>query len=173
MGKEWTTSNGEFMSNNPQYIKIIDTKGQVTHQSWIEEYKRLRRILNIEWPGYMIHESGVWSPVHKRWFFLPRRCSHDPYNETLDERRGCSVLISADSEMYDVRMVQLPNSSPTRGFSSFKFVPTSDDSVIVALRTEELDGKTATYFMAFTITGEVLVEDTLISDLKYEGLEFI
>lgn len=43
----------------------------------------------------------------------------------------------------------------------------------MALRSEELEGKTATYITAFTINGNVLLEDTLISDLKYEGLEFI
>lgn len=68
---------------------------------------------------------------------------------------------------------QISNSIPTRGFSTFKFIPSSDDQVIVALRTEELDGKTATYITAFTIAGETLLADFHISDLKYEGLEFI
>lgn len=173
MGKEWTTPSGEFQSHNPQYVKVISTRGEITHLNWIEEYKRVRRILNIEWPGYMIHESGAWSDVHKRWFFLPRRCSKESYNETLDEHRGCSVLISADADLYDVRVIQIPNSLPARGFSSFKFVPSSEDTVIVALRTEELEGKTATYIMAFTIMGEILLDDSFVSGLKYEGLEFI
>ncbi|KAJ8971626.1 hypothetical protein NQ314_000609 [Rhamnusium bicolor] len=173
MGKEWTTPSGEFENNNPQYIKAVTTKGQVSHINWIEEYKRIREVLGIYWPGYMIHESGVWSNVHQRWFFLPRRCSKEPYNESLDEHRGCSVLISADADMYNLRVVQIPNSKPTRGFSSFKFVPTSKDHVIVALRTEELDGDTSTYVTAFTIHGEILLGDMYIADLKYEGFEFV
>lgn len=52
-------------------------------------------------------------------------------------------------------------------------MPTSNDFVIVALKTEELEGKTASYVTAFTIKGEILLEDSYISDLKYEGLEFI
>ncbi|KRT78652.1 hypothetical protein AMK59_7103 [Oryctes borbonicus] len=173
MGKEWTTPAGDFENNNPQYVKEISTRGEVKHIPWIVEYNRIREILGINWPGYMIHESGVWSSVHKRWFFLPRRCSKETYNETLDEHRGCSVLITANEEMQDVQIVHLPNSTPTRGFSSFKFVPSSDDEVIVALRTEELNGKTATYVTSFTIKGQILLNDTWISDLKYEGLEFI
>lgn len=173
MGKEWTTPTGEFQQNNPQYIKMIRTNGEVQHVSWIEEYKRIRNVLNIQWPGYMIHESGAWSQVHQRWFFLPRRCSQDSYNETLDEHRGCSVLISADSDVYDVKFIKLPNKSNTRGFSSFKFVPTSNDTVIIALRTEEIDGKTSTYLTAFDINGNVILDDTYVSDLKYEGFEFI
>lgn len=55
----------------------------------------------------MIHESGVWSDVHKKWFFLPRRCSSEPYNEVADEKRGCSVIISADEDVYDVKVVEV------------------------------------------------------------------
>ncbi|CAG9773691.1 unnamed protein product [Ceutorhynchus assimilis] len=172
MGKEWTTDTGDFQSNDPQYVKAVTAKGQVSHLNWIKEYNRLREALGIYWPGYMIHESGVWSDVHRKWFFLPRRCSKDQYNDSADERRGCNVLLSADSNMYDVNVVELNNIN-TRGFSSFKFIPTSNDNVIVALKTEELEGKTATYITAFTIKGEILLEDSYVSDLKYEGIEFI
>lgn len=55
----------------------------------------------------MIHESGCWSEVHRKWFFLPRRCSKEQYNDSLDERRGCNVLLSADSNMYDVSVVEV------------------------------------------------------------------
>lgn len=139
----------------------------------MKEYNRIRAAIDIRWPGYMTHESSIWSEVHRRWFFLPRRCSKESYNETLDEKRGCSVLISADANVYNIKVVNIPNLVTTRGFSSFKFIPTSSDSIIVALRTEELEGKTATYITSFNINGEILLEDTLISDLKYEGLEFI
>lgn len=52
-------------------------------------------------------------------------------------------------------------------------MPTTEDQIIVALKTEELEGKTASYITAFTIKGEIILEDSYISDLKYEGLEFI
>ncbi|XP_022916990.2 soluble calcium-activated nucleotidase 1 [Onthophagus taurus] len=173
MGKEWTTASGDFQSYNPQFIKKVSTKGEITHLRWVNEYNKLRESLNIYWPGYMIHESGVWSEIHKSWFFLPRRCSKEKYNETLDEHRGCSVLLIADENFHQIQVINLPNSHPTRGFSSFKFIPTSKDDVIVALRTEELNGNTATYITAFKINGEILLPDQLISDLKYEGFEFI
>ncbi|KAJ8986115.1 hypothetical protein NQ317_005585 [Molorchus minor] len=184
MGKEWTTPSGDFENNNPQYIKAVTTKGQVSHINWIEEYKRIRQVLDIYWPGYMIHESGVWSAVHRRWFFLPRRCSKEPYNESLDEHRGCSVLISTDEKVYDVKavtvscVIKILCSLNTQfeaypGFSSFKFIPTSNDNVIVALRTEELEGKTATYITAFTVAGMSCWMILYVADLKYEGFEFI
>lgn len=45
--------------------------------------------------------------------------------------------------------------------------------MIVALRTEEIEGRTATYITAFTIKGDVILDDTFVSDLKYEGFEFV
>src|SRR3712207_6975029 len=36
-------------------------------------------------------------------------------------------------------------------FSSFKFIPNTDDQIIVALKSEEDSGKVATYIMAFTL----------------------
>ncbi|KAL3272443.1 hypothetical protein HHI36_013923 [Cryptolaemus montrouzieri] len=173
MGKEWTTATGEFQNFNPMWLKVVNKEGSVSHLNWVDEYKRLRRVLGIEWPGYMIHESGIWSDVHKKWFFLPRRCSKEAYDEVADERRGCSVLISADADVNTVRIVKIPNEHITRGFSSFKFLPNTNDEVIVALRTEELEGKTRTFLISFTIHGQVLVDDLHIADNKYEGFEFI
>ncbi|XP_044758297.1 apyrase [Coccinella septempunctata] len=173
MGKEWTTATGEFQNYNPMWIKVVHKNGAVKHVNWVDQYKNLRKVLGIEWPGYMIHESGLWSEIHQKWFFLPRRCSKEPYDEVADERRGCSVLISADDSVSTVRIVKIPNEYITRGFSSFKFLPNTNDEVIVALRTEELEGKTRTFFTSFTIRGQVLVDDLFIADTKYEGLEFI
>lgn len=140
----------------------------------MEKYKAIRSILGIEWPGYMIHESAAWSPVHRKWFFLPRRCSKERYDEVKDEHMGCNVLISTDENFHRIEQVKLAKYQPTQGFSSFKFIPGTDDNVIVALQTEEIDGVTATYVTAFTIDGKILLESQkLKTDFKYEGIEFI
>lgn len=121
----------------------------------------------------MIHESGMWSPVHRKWYFLPRRCSKDKYDEVLDEKRGCNILISADENFRQIDHIVLGDYLRTQGFSSFKFIPGSGDSIIVALQTEEIEGKTTTYITAFTITGNIVLPSTKIdTNLKYEGLEF-
>lgn len=147
---------------------------QVHHLRWVEKYKAIRKILGIEWPGYMIHESAAWSPIHRKWFFLPRRCSKEQYDEVRDEHMGCNVLIMADENFNRIEQVKLANYKPTQGFSSFKFIPGSDDNVIVALQTEEINGTTATYVTAFTIDGKILLDSLkLNTNLKYEGIEFI
>lgn len=43
----------------------------------------------------------------------------------------------------------------------------------MALKSEEDAGRIATYIIAFTLDGQVLMPETKIGDVKYEGLEFI
>ncbi|KAG4078274.1 hypothetical protein HA402_012984 [Bradysia odoriphaga] len=171
---EWASSSGDFKSYDHMYVKAVWMSGEVHHVNWISNYKKIREAAGIRWPGYMIHESGMWSEIHRKWFFLPRRCSRNRHNSTLDKMMGCNLLISAEENFHKVNVVKLGNYKPTLGFSSFKFVPGTDDSVIVALQTEELNGKTSTFITAFTITGKsLLAPERIETDLKYEGLEFI
>jgi soluble calcium-activated nucleotidase 1 len=123
--------------------------------------------------GYLIHEAVNWSEKHKRWFFLPRRASNERYDETKDERLGTNFLITADSNFQDIKVSKVGPMVPSHGFSSFKFLPGTDDEVIVALKSEEDQGKSATYLTVFTIKGEVLLAETKVADNKYEGIEFL
>ncbi|XP_013114276.2 apyrase [Stomoxys calcitrans] len=177
MGKEWTTGMGDFENENPMFVKVISPSGAVKSLDWSNNFKRIREEASqIIWPGYMIHESGVWSEFHKKWFFLPRRCSKEKYNETRDEHMGCNLLISADENFNKIETIVLDpnNTKATQGFSSFKFIPGTDDRIIVALKTEELNGKTTTYITAFDIQGKtVYALKHIETDLKYEGFEFI
>lgn len=53
-------------------------------------------------------------------------------------------------------------------------MPNSFDTIIVALKSEESKGKTASYIMAFNLDGTILLPETKIDgDYKYEGIEFI
>lgn len=123
--------------------------------------------------GYLIHESAAWSERLQRWFFLPRRASHERYEETADERRATNLLLSCPADFRSVSVQRVGPLNLTRGFSSFKFVPDTDDQIILALKSEEDAGKIATYIIAFTLDGQVLLPETKIGDVKYEGLEFI
>jgi soluble calcium-activated nucleotidase 1 len=87
LGKEWTTTSGDFENYNPMWVKVVSRWGQVEHVDWTENYKRLRRAVGIEWPGYMIHESAHWSDVHRKWFFLPR-CTTMPMPTTTHSHTG-------------------------------------------------------------------------------------
>lgn len=124
-------------------------------------------------PGYLIHESACWSDALQRWFFLPRRASHERYSERDDERKGTNLLLSAGPDFGAISVRRVGEVVPTHGFSSFKFVPNTDDQVIVALKSEEDGGRVATYIMAFTLDGRFLLPETKVGNVKYEGIEFI
>ena len=63
---------------------------------------------------------------------------------------------------------------PTHGFSSCKFIPGTNDELIVATKSEEIDERpVASYIMVFSIKGEVLMEETKIAESKIEGIEFL
>ncbi|KAM9314700.1 soluble calcium-activated nucleotidase 1b [Pholidichthys leucotaenia] len=173
LGKEWTTTSGEFINNNPQWVKVISYSGEVAHENWVPHYSTLRRAAGIEPPGYLIHESAAWSNRLQNWFFLPRRASHERYEEAADERRATNLLLSCPADFSNITVHRVGELNLTRGFSSFKFVPDTDDKIILALKSEEDNGQIATYITAFTLDGQVLLEETKIGDVKYEGLEFI
>lgn len=123
--------------------------------------------------GYLIHESASWSDTLQRWFFLPRRASHERYSEKADEQRGTNLLLSSTQDFGDVTVGHVGEVVPTHGFSSFKFIPDTDDQIIVALKSEEDNGKISSYIMAFTLDGRFLLPETRIGSVKYEGIEFI
>lgn len=173
LGKEWTTTAGEFVNNNPEWVKVVGFRGDIQHHNWVPRYKALKAAAGIEPPGYFIHESAAWSDTLQRWFFLPRRASHERYEETADERRGTNMVLSCSPDFKDIHVSRVGELNPTHGFSSFKFVPNTDDQIILALKSEEDAGKIATYIMAFTLDGRILLPETKIGDVKYEGVEFI
>lgn len=82
-------------------------------------------------------------------------------------------MLSCSPDFQDIKVRNVGPLNPTHGFSSFKFVPNTDDQIIVALKSEEDAGKIATYIVVFTLDGRILLSETKIGDVKYEGLEFI
>jgi soluble calcium-activated nucleotidase 1 len=87
---------------------------------------------------------------------------------------GTNLMITADAAFTDIKVSELGPLRPTRGFSSFKFVPGSSDQLVVALKSEEVAGRTATYITVLaTEGGQVLLPETKIADAKFEGIEFV
>ncbi|XP_029455006.1 soluble calcium-activated nucleotidase 1 isoform X2 [Rhinatrema bivittatum] len=173
LGKEWTSTTGEVLNENPEWVKVIGQKGNVYHENWISNYNALRSAALIKPPGYLIHESAAWSETLQRWFFLPRRASHQRYNEKDDEHKGTNLLLRCTQDFTDIAVSHIGDLKPTHGFSSFKFIPDTDDQIIVALKSEEDSGTVATYIMVFTLDGRFLLPETKIGSIKYEGIEFI
>lgn len=51
MGKEWTSAAGEFVNNDPMYVKIVSMNGEIQHKNWVAQYKAVREAVNIKFPG--------------------------------------------------------------------------------------------------------------------------
>lgn len=173
LGKEWTNPDGEVKSRDPQYIKTIDTEGRIEHISWVHVFEALREATGYASPGYLIHEAVRFNPVNRRWYFMPRRASKEVYNDAEDERRGANIAITTNEYFEDIQFFDIGPKIPTHGFSAFAFVPYREHEV-VALKTEEVEGTIATYITVFDFnTKEVLLEETKIGDVKFEGVEFL
>lgn len=171
IGKEWTTPNGKIINYNPMYIKIIDANGNIRHVDWREKYEALRKVTGTTYPGYMVHEAVSWSPIHRKWFFLPRRMHNEMYDEKDELNRGANTLLIADEEFKNIEHKTIGKLAPTRGFSSMKFVPGRSHEII-ALKTEELGEQMVSYVMVFDwMTREILLPETKIDSEKFEGIE--
>jgi soluble calcium-activated nucleotidase 1 len=174
LGKVWTTPDGHYVNNHPQWIKRIDTQGAVEHLDWSTNYDHIAEQVGIRSPGYVIHESAVWSERNNRWYFLPRKASKESYNEDADESRSTNLLIEASSDFRNVTHKEVGPLHPLHGFSSFKFLPDIDEEVIVAIKSMEYKDNISTFITAFTLNGDVLLPEQLVDNsMKFEGIEFV
>jgi soluble calcium-activated nucleotidase 1 len=174
-GKEYTHNDGTVKNRNNLWVKTISPNGIVTHIDWTLMYEQLRKATNTQFPGYMIIEAVEWSHVHKRWYILPRRVSSESYDDMKDEKRGSNIMLVANEDFTDVVVSKIGTLTPERGYSAFKFVPGTNDNVIIALKSAENDvaGTQETFVSVFTVDGRMLLEEELMGHSKFEGLAFI
>lgn len=179
-GKEYTDNNGGIVHANNLWVKVMTKDGVIQHVNWREYYDRMRSIMGYEHPAYLLHEAVAWSPHHRQWFVLPRRMSHEAYEEEADERRGANTIITASHDFSDVKATTVGRLTPERGFSTFKFLPGSGDNIIIAIKSAEeaaTDRQTA-FLTMYKSNGDgswrvIMEEQEIPGDAKFEGLEVI
>lgn len=182
-GKEYVNSDGTIKNRWNLWVSVIDERtGQVTHEDWTHRYEVLRQATGSSWPGYMIHEAIEFDSINRKWVVLPRRVSPLMYDEKTDELKGSNLVLVLDEDFTRVEQhFAMGPAIPLRGWSSFKFVPGSNNDVIVALKTEEEENKqtgesqTRTFITIFRISDQKeLMEQTPVPGaFKFEGLEFL
>lgn len=82
--------------------------------------------------------------------------------------RACTLI-----SLCEIQVTNIGTLTPTRGFSSFKFLPGSNEKIIIALKSEEYQGRMSTYIVAFTTDGNILMPEMKVANEKFEGFEFI
>jgi soluble calcium-activated nucleotidase 1 len=104
------------------------------------------------------------------------RASKETYDETADESRGTNLLLTADDTFSQIEVHHVgEKGSGSRGFSAFQFVPNTGDDLIVALKSEERDGRpVASYLTVFRFSdGHILLNEAKLKGAhKFEGIEF-
>lgn len=175
-GFPWTPSSAndsEPTNCGPQWIKVVDEQGKVENVNWKPMFHKLQK--GTKCKGYITHEGVTWSAIRKRWYFAPRKCSAEAFDSKTDGQKGSNLLISVDENFENIQVVEVGEFVATRGFSTFKFLPHSEDTIIIALKTyEDKDHTFHTYLTVFGIDGEVFLPDKLLSgEQKFEGVEFL
>jgi len=172
MGKEWTSPKGVLENYDPMWVKVIDREGRIRHLDWRDNYLKLREVTETPFPGYLLHEAVVWNPITHRWLILPRRVSKEIYDEVLDEERCGNIMLEATEDFQTVDVHQ--NMGPLameRGFSTVKLIPYREDELLV-LKTKEKDS-VETFISVITVRGVVLMRETKVGDIKFEGIEIL
>lgn len=136
-GKAYTRPDGSILNSNNLWVNVVDETGTIERFDWGDNYEKIRKVLGADDPGYVIHEAACWSPIRREWIFLPRRVSSLPYDEELDEKMGSNKIVIADETFEKLEVREVGKITPERGFSSFKFLPGSRDSIILALKSVE------------------------------------
>ncbi|EYC37360.1 hypothetical protein Y032_0799g2411 [Ancylostoma ceylanicum] len=172
-GVEYRDKNGSVVNEDQMWIKVISKTGEVRSVNWKDVYTKVRDFAGFPAPGYLTHEAVHWSEVHKKWFFLPRKASTTMYDEKADQTKGTNLLITADENFKSFEIVKVGvNNHPERGFSAFVFVPGTKDSIIVALKSKEVDGEDPESFVTvFDIRGNIIMADQKLGgSYKFEGI---
>jgi len=182
-GKEFTTPNGSHvLHENNFWVSTIDKDGNIQYNDWKGAYTLVRKAVGANFPGYTIHEAVNWNPSLKSWVFLPRRISSERYDEVNDESKGSNLMIIVDENLKSATVRQVGEKIPTRGFSSFKFVPGTNYELFAALKSEEHCDVSSpenacdqrTFITVMDMNGEVMMEETEVpSKYKYEGIVFV
>lgn len=168
-GKPWT-KNGQVVSENRLWIKKVDRMGQIEHVFWGDVYQAVRNATGTL-DGFVVHEAVNFNPLDRRWYFLPRRLSSQPWSKA-ESTRGNFLLVSCNEHFEDWKTVQLGRPHKGHGWASFKFVPFREHEII-ALKTEEEGDHTHTDLEVIDIhTGEILLFLKL-GAIKYEGVALL
>lgn len=167
-----------------RWIKIVDKDWKVKSVNWTSNYAKLSRAVGLTTKpgtsgglyGYLTHEGALWSDIHQRWFFVPRKIAyHKKYDFGKDPSDHAAILMSCDAKFNDIRIIPYQVEDKVgHGCSDLAFVEGSGDTEIICTRTIETKEITRTWLCVFDITGKMLLDELPLQEgIKYEGVEVL
>lgn len=183
-------SHGTVINNNidRQTLCLMDfNKSNISYKTCPNFYEIIKENFNITANGYIIHECMLYDQINSYLYILPRKISENEFDDNIDPTLGNNKFLRCKIEFnnnsleigteVDIKTVNSTNKSVLElitGFSSAKFVPDTNNTQIMAVKTREFDNKMESYLQIFTTDGEILYElNKLPGGNKYEGIEFI
>lgn len=162
--------DGVVQNENRLWVKRITSMGQIEHILWKDVYERVRNATGT-FGGFVVHEAVNFNPMDRRWYFLPRRLSAQPWSKTESEV-GNHLLISCNERFEDWKTVALGTPHKGHGWSSFKFIPFREHE-IVAVKTEETADNAHSHLEVIDITTGKLLLMVELGPIKYEGVAIL
>lgn len=165
-------SDPKARNDRMRWVKVISPDGQIKHENWADRFDVICRRLNVDpKKGYVTHESALWSDIHKKFFFYPRRISNEAWAPDKDPHNGSNILVAVDED-FGVSISRTALSfKPDLGTADMDFVPCSGESELVVVRTLEMDDRMDSFLSIVDLNGHVLMPETrILKGLKLEGL---
>ena len=137
-GKEYTPG-WVYCQHQQSLDSILNARGEIRRVSWVKQYNFVRNVLGAQSPGYLIHEAINWSPHLKKWVFAPRRISAKPMMSRT--KRGSNKVVLVNEDFTDATVVtNMKSKDGLHGFSSFAFIPGTQDHHVLFSVIEEVVG---------------------------------
>ncbi|OQV24596.1 putative Soluble calcium-activated nucleotidase 1 [Hypsibius exemplaris] len=167
--------DGPTMWTGTRLIKKVSANGTIESVDWNHVYEALDDHLAIKLGGFMMQEAVLYSDIAQAWYFLPRTIQYDnSTDDPVQDLSPCDFIVTATEDLTVFTTTALVGPLDWRfGFSAARFVPGTNDSLILALRSFESEELFATKIVMFHLNGTiVLPEQIVVKGIKFEGLEF-
>jgi len=174
----WVGSVGKEISDTlrpAEWVKTIDTSGDVSNIDWGPIYQVLRTATNTSFPGYLWHEAIHFDHRTRTWVILPRKVSYTGYDEHENEMKGGNLLIQANEDFTEIVVKRVGPLQPEYGFTAVRKLPGTDMYVALKVKETEVPNIQHTVITVFDSEGNIRMDPPFVhvADFKYEGIEFL
>ncbi|XP_067634481.1 soluble calcium-activated nucleotidase 1-like [Eurosta solidaginis] len=150
--------------------KVVGKDGSTVWRSYLKKgyltYRKSKPEITVNGNGGDPVKLESAFLLNGRGMELSELVTFNGKQRTIDDHTG-GILVSTSKEM--TPRIQRPHMD----IQVSKCIPNTDDKIIVAIKSEEVEGKTTTFINAFDIEGHtILPEQRIDADSKYEGFEF-